>query len=212
MQENEELLKKYTDAVDARLSGKRLEHVHSVSEYAAKMARAYGVNEFDARVAGLLHDWDKLLTDEEFPARLVELGIEPPEQVELMWPVVHSFTGAKAVEREFPELEPQIISAIWNHTLGAVEMTDLDKVVFIADMIEPKRKADKRPYVQEMRKAVGKISLDELYFKAYQETMYSLITRRRYIHPIAFEIWNGLVAIHHPVQGKRGQGNPDVVL
>ncbi len=212
MIEDKKRFKEYEAAVDARLSGKRLKHVHSVSDYAAQVARAYGVNEYDARVAGLLHDWDKLYTDEELPARMEELGVEPPQDVELMWPVIHSFTGAKAVEREFPELEPQIISAIWNHTLGAVEMSDLDMVIFVADMIEPLRKSYGRPYAAELRTKVGEISLDELYFEAYKETMISLCERKRYIHPLAFNIWNGLVLKHNPNPGKRGQGNPNAVL
>ena len=212
MKEDPKQFQRYVDAVDARLSGKRLAHVHSVSDYAAQMARAYGVNEYDARVAGLLHDWDKLLVDEEFPARMEELGITPPPQVELMWPVLHSFTGAKAVEREFPELEPQIISAIWNHTLGSTTMTELDMVVFIADMIEPLRKADKRPLLKQMRKDMGKVPLEELYFTSYQETMNSLVVRKRFIHPSALDIWNDLVAKRARSEHKKGQGDPNCVL
>lgn len=93
MKEDKKLLKRVTKAVDKRLSGKRLEHVHSVSECAAKLARIYGANEFDARIAGLLHDWDKLLTDDELPARLDELGIERPANIEYLYPVLHSFTA-----------------------------------------------------------------------------------------------------------------------
>ena len=212
MIEDKKRFAEYEAAVDARLSGKRLAHVHSVSEFAAKMALAYGVNEYDARVAGLLHDWDKLYTDAELPARMKELGVTPPQNVELMWPVIHSFTGAKAVEREFPELEPQIISAIWNHTLGAVDMSELDMVIFIADMIEPLRKVYSRPYAAELREKVGKVPLDELYFDAYKETMISLAERKRFIHPLAFDVWNGLVLKHNPNPGKRGQGDPNAVL
>lgn len=213
MVEDKKRFAEYVAAVDARLSGRRLQHVHSVSDYAAKVAEVYGVNTYDARVAGLLHDWDKLLTDDEFPARMEELGITPPDHVELLWPVLHSFTGAKAVEREFPELEPQIISAIWNHTLGAVEMTDLDKIIFICDMIEPGRKAEKRPYVKKMRDEIGKVSLDDLYFDAYAETMNSLIARKRFVHPMAFNIWNGLVLKRNGGNTHKGvQGDPNAVL
>ena len=97
MKEDKRFLKRVTKAVDERLSGKRLDHVHSVSEYACKLARMYGVSEYDARIAGLLHDWDKLLTDDELPARLDELGIERPDHIEYLYPVLHSFTGAAAV-------------------------------------------------------------------------------------------------------------------
>lgn len=212
MQENEEQFKKYSDAIDARLSGKRLAHVHSVSDYAEEVARLYGINPYDAKVAGLLHDWDKLMTDEELVDRMTELGIEHPEHEELLLPVLHSFTSAIAVKREFPELEPQIINAIWNHTLGAVEMTDLDMLIFVVDSIEPRRSAEKRPALADLRAMVGKASLDEIYFAAYMETMRSLINRKRFIHPKAFEIWNGLVEKYNPHPGAKGQGNPNAVL
>ena len=177
MKEDKKQFKRYEKAVDERLSGRRLQHVHSVSEFAGTMARAYGVNEYDARVAGLLHDWDKLLKDDEFP-----------------------------------ELEPQIISAIWKHTLGDIEMSPLDMVIFIADMIEPKRKAYNRPYAKELRAQVGVMPLEEMYFEAYKETMISLATRKRFIHPMAFSIWNALVLKNNPQPGAGRQGDPNVVL
>lgn len=211
MKEDEGFYKRMKAAVDARLSGKRLAHVHSVSKCAAKLAELYGVNVFDARVAGLLHDWDKLLTDAELPARMDELGIERPDHIELLYPVLHSFTGARAVKREFPELSDDIVSAIWNHTLGSLEMSELDIVVFVADMIEPGRKSRKGWGVDELREKAGKVGLDELYFMAYMQTMRSLIERRRFIHPAAFDIWNGLVAKHHPVDVSK-QGNANIVL
>lgn len=211
MQEDEQQFQRYVDAVDNRLSGKRLAHVHSVSDYAAHLAELYDADVYEARVAGLLHDWDKLLTDEEFPARMEELGITPPDQVELMWPVLHSFTGAKAVQREFPELPDSVISAIWNHTLGAVEMSRLDMVIFVADMIEPLRKTKWSPSIKEIRKMVGKATLEELYFASYAQTMRSLVDRKRCIHPAALEIWNGLVKLYHPVDKSR-QGKASIVL
>ncbi len=211
MQEDKEFYQRVYDAVTDRLSGKRLDHVRSVSEYSGELARIYGVNEFDARIAGLLHDWDKLLTDDEFPARMEELGIEPPEQYELMYPVLHSFTGAEAVHREFPELSDEIISSIYNHTLGSLEMGELDMVIFVADMIEPLRNADKRPRLVKIRKKVGKVSLEELYWLCYVDTMASLVERRRFIHPLAFDIWNDLVAKHHVID-KSKQGDANIVL
>lgn len=211
MQEDEELYERVVAAVDKRLSGKRLKHVHSVSETAAHMAEVYGANVFDARIAGLLHDWDKLLTDAELPARMDEMGVERPDHMELIMPVLHSFTGAEAVHREFPELSDEIIEAIRNHTMGSLEMSDLDVIIFVADIIEPGRSAKKSWGIDELRDMVGKVPLDELYFASYQQTMRSLIERRRYIHPDAFDVWNGLVAKHHPVNTSR-QGDANIVL
>ena len=212
METDEELLARCEQAVDARLSGKRLAHVHSVSDYAAELARVYGADEFEARLAGLLHDWDKLYRDEEFEARYAELGMELPEHHELLWPVLHSFTGAEAVHRAFPELPDTVLSAIWHHTLGGVDMSDLDMVLFVADAIEPLRRADGRPELQRLRDMVGQTSLGQLYFACYIELMHSLVARQRFIHPDAFDIWNGLVERYadHSRQKKR-QGDPDIV-
>lgn len=211
MQEDTEFYRRVSDAVDARLSGRRLAHSHSVSDYAVELARIYGVNQFDAAIAGLLHDWDKLIVDDDFPARLDELGIPRPEHIELLYPVLHSFTGARAVRREFPELTDEIESAIWHHTLGGLHMGDLDKVIFIADMIEPLRKTKGRPLIKKLREMVGTMSLDDLYFEAYVVTMDSLVIRKRFIHPAAFDIWNGLVQ-QHTRKDKSRQGDPNVIL
>ncbi len=209
----DELYARCEKAVDARLSGKRLAHVHSVADYAAQLAQVYGVDADKARLAGILHDWDKLIVDDEFPARYAELGMELPERYELMWPVLHSFTGAAAVKREFPELPDDVVQAISRHTLGGADMDPLDMVVFVADLIEPLRNAEKRRGVKELREMVGKASLEELYFATYMEVMHALIARKRFIHPEAFGIWNELVARYadHSRQ-KENQGNPDVVL
>ena len=209
---NKKLYDRCLKAVNARLSGKRLAHVISVSKCAAKLAKIYGVNKFDARLAGLLHDWDKLYTDDELLGRLKELDMEVPENYELLWPVLHAFTGAQAIKKEFPEVSEDIISAIHHHTLGGLEMTDLDMVIFIADLIEPLRDAKKRPGTKRLRKMVGKASLEELYFACYVEVMHALIARNRFIHPCAFEIWNGLVARYadHSRQ-KQNQGNPNIM-
>ena len=210
MQFDADLLHRVTDAVDARLSGKRLVHVHNVADTAEEMARTYAVDAFEARLAGLLHDWDKLLTDEELPARMDELDLERPDHIELLLPVLHSFTGAAAVAHEFPEIPDGVVSAIRNHTLGAVDMTDLDIVVFVSDMTEPGRSVEKSPGIAEVRSLVGEVGLDELYFAAYRQTMRSLVERRRFIHPAAFDIWNTLVARHHPPDTSR-QGDATIV-
>lgn len=209
---NKKLYKRCYKAVNERLSGKRLDHVISVSKCAAKLAKIYDVNKFDARLAGLLHDWDKLYTDDELLDRLKELDMEVPEHYELLWPVLHAFTGAQAIKREFPEVPEQVISAIYHHTLGGVDLSDLDMVIFIADLIEPLRDAKRRPGTKELRNLVGKVSLEQLYFASYIEVMHALIARNRFIHPSAFEIWNGLVARYadHSRQ-KKNQGNPNIV-
>ena len=211
MQKDLELLKRCEKEVDARLSDKRLEHVYSVSNYAKKMAKIYGVCEFDAQIAGLLHDWDKLYKDEELIDRMKQFNIPIPEHVEYLFPVLHSFTGAKAVREVFPQLSDEIESAIWHHSLGGSELCPLDMVIFVADAIEPLRSANKRPDLEKIRSMVGASPLEEVYFETYTETMRSLVNRKRCIHPDAFKIWNNLVRKFHPIDPSK-QGRCDAVL
>ena len=211
MQEDLDLLQRCIEAVDSRLSGKRLEHVHSVSEYAAFIAKLYGANEFDAKIAGLLHDWDKLYKDDELLARMAQFNIPVSKDVEYLYPILHSFTGAKAVRCVFPELTDEIESAIWHHSLGGSDLCALDMIVFVADAIEPLRSSQHRPDLEIIRAMVGVESIERIYFETYTETMRSLVNRRRCIHPDAFEIWNNLVKKFHPVDVSK-QGRCDVVL
>jgi HD superfamily phosphohydrolase YqeK len=75
--------------------------------------------------------------------------------------------------------------------LGDVEMSDLDRIVYIADMIEPGRDY---PGVDDLREAVGSVSLNALFALCYRHTLLYLIEEGRPIHPRTVDIWNALVA------------------
>ena len=107
---------------------------------AARLARAYGVDECKARLAGLLHDWDKGYDDAGIRARVEELGlaVDPYVFEEMPW-LLHGPTAAAALARAFPCLPRDVVQAIARHTAGAVGMTDLDMVVYVADALEPGR-------------------------------------------------------------------------
>ena len=70
-------------------------------------------------------------------------------------------------------------------------MTDLDQVVYLADMIEPAR--DYRG-VDELREAVGEVPLSELFALGYRASVMHLVRTRRRIHPETVAVWNSLVA------------------
>ena len=65
------LLKRIHELLDVRMKDKRKRYVHSlgVAETALHLAEVYGVDRFDAAAAGLIHDWDKVLSDDELVAR-----------------------------------------------------------------------------------------------------------------------------------------------
>lgn len=184
----------YDDArkkLEKRLTQYRLLHSISVSEIAALMASVYGVNTEYAQVAGLVHDWDKNYSDKELVKRAKKYGIELPRDQRNLAFLLHAHTGACAVAEEYPELPPEIIQAIHRHTSAAIDMSNLDMVIYIADMIEPMRSA---PSLQPLRSLAGNVPLEELFIKCYQATLEHLIRRRRYIHPDSMEVWNAYAA------------------
>lgn len=175
-----------------RVKPKRFEHSLGVSETAANMARTYGADERLARLAGLLHDWDKGYDDQGIRARVAELGLGEQLASYLDMPhLLHGPTAAAALSSRFPQLPPELIQAIRLHTTGAVEMTDLDMIVYTADAIEPSRDY---PGIDALRKQVGNVPLSELYFATFQHVLENLVQRRKRIHPDTVTVWNSYVA------------------
>lgn len=181
-------------ALSARLSDAAFAHSARTGETAANLAAVYGADVALARVAGLLHDWDREATAEE----LVTIARSHGEvhEVELMQPkLLHARTGAAGVRVAFPDLPDEVYSAVEKHTVGAVEMSDLDKVVYLADMIEPARDW---PGVNELRRCVGEVSLDQMFFIGYRMSLESLLRRRKRLHPDTVAVWNSLVSNNRP--------------
>lgn len=173
-----------------RLRPKRFAHSISVARTARRFASIYGVDVSQAVRAGLVHDWDKCYYGQELFDRCDELGVELPEGHEHLEAIFHSITGARALAIRFPELEPEILQAISRHTAGAVEMSPLDMVIFVADMIEPTRTYES---LQPLRDLVGEVELPELFARCYEATVLFLASKRRYLHPDTARVWNAWV-------------------
>jgi predicted HD superfamily hydrolase involved in NAD metabolism len=173
--------------LEQRLSDYRFLHSISVSQTAVVLAELYGVDEGEARIAGLVHDWDKNYSDEELIARAREFGVPVRDWEEDMAALLHAQTGAEALRREFPMFSEAIIQAVARHTSAASDMSPLDMVIYVADMIEPLRTQGN---VGALRALVGKLPLEALFLKSYETTMKHLVTRHRFIHPDSLEVWN----------------------
>ncbi|WP_080797009.1 bis(5'-nucleosyl)-tetraphosphatase (symmetrical) YqeK [Arabiibacter massiliensis] len=175
-----------------RLGRRRFEHTLGVADMAARLARLYGVDERKARLAGLLHDWDKSYDDEGIRARVRELGLaSDPYVFEEMPQLLHGPTAAAALARAFPCLPRDVVQAIERHTAGAVGMTDLDMVVYVADALEPGRDYSG---LDEIRALAGQVPLEELYLATFRQVFMNLVERRKRIHPQSIEIWNHYLA------------------
>jgi predicted HD superfamily hydrolase involved in NAD metabolism len=192
MYRSEEYYERARERLEQRLTDYRFLHSVCVADTAASMAEQYGSDVGKARIAGLLHDWDKNLSDEELLARMDEFEIAPLTRQEDMANLLHARTGAVAVSREFPELPADVVQAIARHTSAAPDMSDLDMIIYVADMIEPLRSLGN---LTVLRALVGRVPLQTLFFKSYATTMANLIARERFIHPDSIEVWNAYVAL-----------------
>lgn len=177
-----------------RVSPKRLAHIRGVAATARRLARMYGADERKAGLAGMLHDWDKGYDDEGIRARVQELGLAEeidPFIVDCMPQVLHGPTAARALELRFPQLPADVVRAVRNHTTGSCDADDLEKILYIADAIEPTREFDD---VEVLRSAAGEVDLDELFFRVYKFWTMALLSRGRVLHPDTMTIWNELAA------------------
>ena len=170
---------------------RRLKHTLNVADTAAELARTYGVDEFLARAAGLLHDWDKVVPADELAARAVHLGLDFSAPVTSVLPLLHGPVAARELPAQFPELPEEVFQAVARHTVGAADMTPLDMVVFVADGIEPMRNGED---IARLRALVGDVSLEELFFECLAQGASYVLQTRRYLYPGTVDVYNAYVA------------------
>ena len=191
--------------LEKRVSPKRFEHSLGVSKACMQLAEHYGLDVKKARLAGLLHDWDKGMDDEQARARVLELGMQDevdPWVVEHMPRVLHGYTAARALRRDFPRIPEDILQAIDRHTTAAEDMAPLDMALYIADAIEPSRHFGR---IDELRAAVGVVSLEELYYQTYDYWTFLLFERKKTLHPDTMRIWNSNVLRREANKAKHGK-------
>ena len=183
----------------------RYRHTLGVADTAERMATVWHVSPAQARLAGLLHDWDKGYDDPGILARADELGMELDAELSAMPRVLHGLTAAVALGRAFPELPPKVLAAVERHTLGAVDMSDLDMIVYIADALEPGRKGK---MVQKLREKVGELELRDLFLGVYAYWVQLIMERRHPMYSKTTEIWNSYMPEQEVY---RAEANPDPV-
>jgi len=117
----------------------RYHHTLGVMFTAASMAMVWGEDLEKARVAGLLHDCAKCIPNDE-KLRLCEENDILISSVERENPfLLHAKLGALLAKTEYDVTDPLILHAIKVHTTGEPDMNILDKIIYIADYIEPNR-------------------------------------------------------------------------
>ena len=132
------------------LKPKRMPHVLGTEQEAVRLAEKYGADVTKARIAALLHDCTKKLDMDEQLALCRQYAIPLDELEQKALKLLHSKTGA-AIARDVFAADDEIYNAILYHTTGKPDMTLLEKIIYLADYIEPTRDF---PGVETLRRTV----------------------------------------------------------
>ena len=170
------------------LPEKRLKHCLGVEQTAIELAERFGVDREKAGLAGLLHDYAKKLSDEEFLALIDKYDLAPKlkDWGNNVW---HGLVGVYKIREDLGLSDPEILRSIEIHTVGSAQMSDLDKVVYVADYIEPNRDF---PGVEEARE-IARISLNRAVAYETAHTVEYLAHQGLPIFPQTLETYNAYV-------------------
>lgn len=179
--------------VEKRLSHKRFMHTLNVAKASVKLSE-FCLPELksEAEIAGLLHDVTKEYSDEMQLEIINRYGVILEEGERDFKAVIHSFTAPVIIQRDFPQFAtPEILSAVYNHTIGSPDMRIFDEIIFLADYIEDSRTyascVNLRNYVwsnmEEGNEAHNVHILHKACLKAINSTILNLLKLEMKIHP-----------------------------
>ena len=168
----------------------RFAHSLGVEKTAVDLARRFGVSEEKARIAGLLHDCAREFPNDQLISEAQKRGIEIDE-VEFATPLLlHAPIGARLIREKYEVDDEEISQAISRHTVAARNMSDLDKIIYFADMIEPNRNY---PEVDHLRELSRTVSLDEMFLTGLSESILFIVAKNALIHPATVESRNQML-------------------
>lgn len=147
----EEQIYSFRHLLQAKLTPMRYEHSLSVSFMCSALAMKHGYPIDKAELAGLLHDCGKRFTNEILIEKCEKHKLYISEEEYKVPSVLHAKYGAWIAEHKYGIKDSEILSAIRYHTTGKPAMSTLEKIVYIADYIEPRRdKASDLPRIRQI--------------------------------------------------------------
>ncbi len=173
------------ELIGERLSPRRRDHAHRVAAEAVALAERFGAAADLAELAGLLHDLCRELPDAEILNAARRYGI-PVGPVEARRPRKILHGPVAAAELRELGVADDVCRAIALHTVGDAGMSVLEKVVYLADYVEPSRDF---PGVDEVR-ALARTSLEGAVGAAARLSLLDIIRRGRGVVPSALALYN----------------------
>lgn len=183
---------KVRKAMEKTLDSKRYEHTLGVAYTASCLAMCHGENVKSAELAGLLHDCAKCLSNTK-KMKICEKHNIHINKIEVKNPfLLHAKVGSFLAMERYGVRDKDIINAILNHTTGRPGMTKLEKIIYIADYIEPNRK--QAPNLDEIRR-LAFTDLDQALLRILEDTLSYLETIKSDVDPMTqktYEYYKGV--------------------
>lgn len=176
-----------------RLDEDRYIHTIGVAYTAAALAMRYEYDITKAQIAGLLHDSAKCIPNDKKIQLCERYNIHMTELEKRNPYLLHAKLGAFLAMRKYKITDKDTVNAILNHTTGKPDMSLLDKILYIADYIEPKRY--KAPQLSEIRK-MAFIDIDKALFMILEQTLTYLEDTGGEIEPLtrkAYEYYKDIL-------------------
>ena len=176
----------YKKILESRLTPKRYNHSLCVADEAVRLAQKYGGDCEKAYLAGLLHDITKNASKDEHLNIFSQFGImlnEIEKSAEKLW---HAISGAAYIEHILKIEDQEIITAVRYHTTARENMTQLDKLLYLADFTSADRDYDD---IDIMRQKV-EISMEAALDYALSYTINDLVSRGKPLHIDTVKAYN----------------------
>ena len=160
----------------------RYKHIEGVAKLAKYLASKYGVDQSDAEIAGLVHDYFKYESNEEMAKHIDSSDLKECEECPVLY---HSYSSANALKEVFGIDDPNIKSAIKFHVFGKKDMTRLEEIILISDYCEENRIYENCIKCREILLDKG---IEEAIYFSTLKVIEFLKTKNIEPHPLQFEI------------------------
>jgi len=169
----------------------RYAHIIRVAKLAKKLAVQYGLNEENAELAALTHDLARLWSKEKLMEYVQKKHIELSEE-ELASPfMLHGLAAALILRTQYDYHNEDVFNAIRFHTTGRKGMSDLEKLIYLADTVEPGRKHVSTKIKNELKNE----SLNEMLYRTVKRGIKYQKQKNKKCHPWTMDMYEELKEI-----------------
>lgn len=175
--------------LEENLDEKRIAHTYGVVEAAVKLAETYNVDKGKAYLGALLHDSGKNVDREQMVTIANEYGFELDDIYIAQPELLHGVAGAYIAKNIFSVDDVEILDAIVYHTIPRINMTKLDKIISVADLIEPTRHYSQVDKLRQM----AYDGLDEVFAQALRCVIVHVVECGHLLHINSVIVYNNLL-------------------